>query len=125
MITGSRRQGRIVRELLIVYGSGSCWSFEKAGGRCWCCAWVCVKLDTNNRNEETHFLFIAMIDVTSKDWCPIQALLVIAQAQKPGATHNKGGLQFGNTNTRGKTPTTACLFMEHLPGRKSISYLLW
>jgi len=51
---------------------------------------------------------------TSKDWCPIRALLVIAQAQKPGATHNKGGLQFGNTNKgkaetvkKGGTPTQA------------------
>ena len=31
-----------------------------------CCAWGCAKADTNNRNEETHFLFIAVIDVTSK-----------------------------------------------------------
>jgi len=45
-----------------------------------------VKVDANNRNEETHFLFIAMIDVTSKDWCPIPALLVLSLAQKPGAT---------------------------------------
>ena len=35
-----------------------------------------------------------MIDVTNKDWHPIPALLVIAEAQRPGATRNKGGLQF-------------------------------
>ncbi|WP_276501442.1 hypothetical protein [Terrimonas pollutisoli] len=29
------------------------------------------------------------------------ALLVIAQPQTPSATHNKGGLQFGNTNQGG------------------------
>ena len=31
-----------------------------------CCAWICAKADTNDRNEEPHFLFIAVIDVTSK-----------------------------------------------------------
>jgi hypothetical protein len=34
------------------------------------------------------------IVVASKD-CAYTSFLVIAQAQKPGATHNKGGLQFG------------------------------
>ena len=46
-------------------------------------------------------LYSIKIDVTNKDWCPIPALFVIAQPQKPGATHNKGGLQFVNTNTGG------------------------
>jgi len=44
-------------------------------------------------------LYSIKIDVTNKDWGPISALLVIAEAQKPGATHNKGGLQFGKTST--------------------------
>jgi len=60
-----------------------------------CCAWVCVKVDTNNRNEETHFLFIAVIAVTSKGWCPIPALLMIAQAQKPGAIPTKAAYSLG------------------------------
>jgi len=36
---------------------------------------------------------------------------VIAQAQKPGATHNKGDLQFGKTNT-GEIALLLGLFMR-------------
>ena len=75
-------------------------------------------------------LYSIKIDVTNKDWCPIPSLLVMAQPQKPGSTHNKGGtvcehqhrrkggLQFANTNTgeehqhRRKHRPTACYFME-------------
>src|SRR5688500_10323856 len=64
-----------------------------------CCALVCVirsfgRLSTPTTEMRKPILYSIKIDVTSKDWCPIPALLVIAQAQKPGATHNKGGLQF-------------------------------
>jgi len=64
-----------------------------------CCALVCVsawfgRLTTPTTEMRKPILYSIKIDVTNKDWCPIPALLVIAQAQKPSSTHNKGGLQF-------------------------------
>jgi len=56
-----------------------------------------VRRRTPTTEMRKPILYSIKIDVTSKNWCPIPTLLVIAEAQKPGATHNKGGLQFGKT----------------------------
>jgi len=51
-------------------------------------------------------LYSIKIDVTNKDWCPIPALLVIAQPQKPGTTPTKAAYSLGRSTQAG-TPTQA------------------
>jgi hypothetical protein len=61
--------------------------------------------------EQSFFIYGRLRSTQIVCFGPPRALLVIAQAQKPSATHNKGGLHFWEDQHGGKkTPATACFF---------------